>query len=102
MYILSINHEPIGHHSLLFPYFLALNSYFTIVSMAGIRYLSVVRLDRSWHVPSRNNFWSSPRIWKVWGITLTIVVPPVLGFGEYKIDTSNIWYIVNKCVTIYS
>ena len=76
--------------------FIGLNSYFTIVSMAGIRYLSVVHLERSWHIPSRNSFWSSRHVWKVWGIVLTIAVPPLFGFGEYKVDTSTIWYIQNK------
>ena len=75
---------------------LGLNSYFSIVSMAGIRYLSVVRLERSWHTPSRNSFWSSRHVWKVWGIVLTIAVPPLFGFGEYKVDTSTIWYIKNE------
>ena len=60
--------------------------------MAWVRYLSVVRLERSWHCQTRNGFWSSPHIWKVWGISLIFVVPPFVGFGEYTMDASTIWY----------
>ena len=60
--------------------------------MAWVRYLSVVRLERSWHCQTRNGFWSSPHIRKVWGISLLFVVPPLVGFGEYTMDASTIWY----------
>ena len=89
MFYLQYNHH---HPFILFSYFIGLSSLFTIASMAWVRYLSVVRLERSWHCQTRNGFWSSPHIWKVWGISLLFVVPPLVGFGEYTMDASTIWY----------
>ena len=81
-------------HSHYVIYFEGLNSLFTVVSMAGVRYSSIVRLERFWHSQTRNNFWSSPYILKLWGIALIFAIPPLVGFGEYKQDASEIWYVI--------
>ena len=81
------------HYSCYIIFFEGLNSLFTVVSMAGVRYSSVVRLERFWHSQTRSNFWSSPYILKLWGIALLFAIPPMVGFGEYKLDASEIWYV---------
>ena len=83
-------------------YFEGLNSLFTVVSMAGVRYSSIVRLERFWHSQTRNNFWSSPYILKLWGIGLIFAIPPLVGFGEYKQDSSEIWYVILLGRIVYS
>ena len=73
-------------------YFLSqgMNSLYTITGMATVRYLSVVRLQRSWHTETNITFWSSRCIWVIWGVSLIFAAPPLVGLGQYVKDISQI------------
>ena len=68
-----------------------MNSLFTITGMATVRYLSVVRLDCSWHIQTSITFCSSRYIRLIWGLSLIFAIPPLTGIGAYVIDISEIW-----------
>ena len=68
-----------------------MNSLYTITGMATVRYLSVVRLDCTWHAQTNITFWSSRYIRSIWGLSLVLSMPPLFGFGTYVIDISKIW-----------
>ena len=61
------------------------------MGMALVRYLSVVRLQRHWHMPKRTSFWSSRYIWMILAVALLIAAPPLIGFGTYAQDTAKFW-----------
>ena len=68
--------------------------------MAIVRYLSVVRLERSWHIHNTNiNFWTSPCTWIAWFMGFLFAFPPLIGLGDYKLDTSKIW-LVEKMISL--
>ena len=67
---------------------------YTITGMAIIRYLSVVRLERSWHIHNTSiSFWTSPCTWIAWFMGVVFAFPPLIGLGDYKLDTSKIWSV---------
>ena len=71
-----------------------ISSLITITGMAIVRYLSVVRLQRCWHIhDTKICIWTSPCIWIIWTIGFVFAVPPLIGFGEYKLDTSRLWWV---------
>ena len=71
---------------------IGISSLYTITGMAIVRYLSVVRLERSWHIHNTNiNFWTSPCIWIAWLMGIVFAFPPLIGLGDFKLDTSKIW-----------
>ena len=68
--------------------------------MAIVRYLSVVRLERSWHIHNTSiNFWTSPCTWIAWFMGVVFAFPPLIGLGDYKLDTSKIW-LVEKMISL--
>ena len=71
-----------------------MNSLFTITGMAAARYLSIVRLDRSWHSQTNVTLLSSRYIRVFWGIAFIFAVPPLVGLGQYTKDVSHefVWY----------
>ena len=71
-------------------FFEGLNSMCTITAMAIIRYLSVVRLQRTWHLNTTNKFWTSKYIWILWSFAFIFAAPPLFGIGQYEEDVSKI------------
>ena len=69
---------------------IGMNSLYTITGMATVRYLSVVRLDCSWHAQTSITFWSSRYIRLIWGLAFVLSLPPLLGVGTYVIDMSKL------------
>ena len=63
-----------------------MSSVFTITALSAIRYNSVVDCERSWHLPSYVTCWSSRYVQVIWGLSLIIAVPPLIGFGKFVID----------------
>ena len=69
-----------------------MSSLFTIVAMAIIRYYSIVRYERSWHIVTQDTFYTSRHIQTIWGLALLIAIPPTFGFGNYVNDLGMIRY----------
>ena len=67
-----------------------MSSLFTIVTMAGIRYLSVVRYERKWHIETHEQFWRSRCVQLIWGFSILMSAPPLLGMGKYVADIGTI------------
>ena len=67
-----------------------MSSLFTIVTMAGIRYLSVVRYERKWHIETHKRFWASRCVQLIWLLSFLMSTPPLFGMGKYIIDVGTI------------
>ena len=67
-----------------------MNSLYTIMGMALVRYLSVVKLERSWHMQTNIRFWSSRHLHLFWVLSMIFAIPPLAGLGQYAKDTSKI------------
>ena len=78
--------------------FLGMSSLFTIVTMAVIRYLSVVRCERKWHIETGRRFFTSQPVQLIWFLAFLMSSPPLLGMGEYIVDIGMIRYkeIINE------
>ena len=76
-----------------------MSSLFTIVTMAVIRYLSVVRCERKWHIETGRRFFTSRPVQLIWFLALLMSSPPLLGMGKYVVDIGMIRYkeTINKC-----
>ena len=75
---------------LICKFFEGLNLMCTITALAIIRYLSVVRLQRTWHSITVNKYWSSKYIWMVWLFAFIFAAPPLFGIGQYEEDVSKL------------
>ena len=69
--------------------FSGMSSLFTITFMSVVRYLSVVCLQRTWHLRTNNKYWSSKLIWLLWGLSFLFAAPPLVGLGQYQKDVSK-------------
>ena len=69
--------------------FSGMSSLFTITFMSVVRYLSVVCLQRTWHLRTNNKYWSSKLIWLLWGLSFLFAAPPLVGLGQYQKDLSK-------------
>ena len=69
-----------------------MNSLFSIMALANVRYLSVVRMQRKWHSEIKSSFWSSKYLWYLWGMALMFAAPPLVGFGQYQKDEPLSWW----------
>ena len=78
-------------------YLKGFNSLGSITAMAIVRYLSVVRMQQTWHADTKMSFWLSRPVWLVWLFALLFAAPPLVGFCQYKKDESMFWY-ENKVV----
>ena len=70
--------------------FIGFNSLFTITAMAVVRYLSVVRVQRSWHSNTSESFWASKHVIFLWALSLLFAGPPIFGMGNYQKDISRL------------
>ena len=68
-----------------------MNSLFSIMGLAIVRYLSVVRMQRKWHSEIQSSFWSSKFIWYLWGMSLMCTAPPLAGLGQYQEEEASFW-----------
>ena len=68
----------------IFP--LGMGSLYTITAMAAIRYKSVIRFERWWHMLTIGSYFSSNYVRLIWSFSLLLAVPPMVGFGNYVID----------------
>ena len=71
--------------------FSGMSSLFTITFMSVVRYLSVVCLQRTWHLRTNNKYRSSKLIWLLWGLSFLFAAPPLVGLGQYQKDLSKFW-----------
>ena len=71
-----------------------MGSLYTIVALAGIRCKSVAGLDRSWTSVTHETILTNLYVWVVWGMSLIIAIPPMMGFGQYSLDIGAIRYLV--------
>ena len=69
-----------------------MNCLFTIIAMAIIRYLSVVKGDRSWNMTTKSTIFTNRLVHLVWFASIVIAILPVLGFGEFSIDVAMMRY----------
>ena len=60
--------------------------------MALIRYYSVVRFERSWHIATQEDFLTSRYVQAIWAFSLLIAIPPIFGIGQYTPDVGMIRY----------
>ena len=70
-------------------FLLGMNSLYTITGMAVVRYLSVVRLERAWHLPTKTTFFATRYIWIIWSLSFLIAAPPLIGWGRYAKDKAE-------------
>ena len=70
-----------------------MSSIYTLVTMALIRYSSVVRFERSWHTTTHDDFFTSRYVHAIWVLSLLIAIPPTFGIGKYTPDVGLIRYI---------
>ena len=79
-----------------------MSSLYTLASMAMIRYDSVVRYERSWHIVTNDKFFTSRFIQQIWGSALILAIPPAFGVGKYVKDDGAIRYFscrfIVKCI----
>ena len=68
---------------------------FTIVTMAVVRYLSVVRYERKWHIETGKRYWKSRPVQIIWMLSLLMSSPPLLGMGKYVVDIGTIRYNIH-------
>ena len=67
-----------------------MSSIYTLVAMALIRYSSVVRFERSWHITTHDDFLTSRYVQIIWLLALLIALPPTFGIGQYTQDVGMI------------
>ena len=67
-----------------------MSSLYTITAMAAIRYSSVVRNERSWHLVTDVKFLTSRYVQLIWVCSIIVAIPPLIGFGNYVKDAVNI------------
>ena len=70
-----------------------MSSLFTITFMSVVRYLSVVCLQRTWHLRTNKKYWSSKLIWLLWGLSFLFAAPPLVGLGQYQKDLSKFSWV---------
>ena len=73
-----------------------MSSIYTLAAMALIRYYSVVRFERSWHIATQDNFLTSRYVQGVWVFSLLIATPPIFGIGQFTPDVGMIRYVEIK------
>lgn len=69
-----------------------MNSLFSIMALANVRYLSVVRMQRQWHSEVKTSLWFSKYLWYLWGMAFMFAASPLVGFGHYRIDEPLVWW----------
>ena len=67
-----------------------MSALYTLVVMAAIRYNSVVRFERSWHVVTHVTYFTSRYVQLIWGFALIVALPPLIGLGKYVNDVGMI------------
>ena len=67
-----------------------MTSLYTLVTMAAIRYLSIVRYQRRWHSETQVTFWTSRYVQLIWVLALLMAAPPLLGIGNFVNDIGMI------------
>ena len=75
-----------------------MSSLYSLTAMAAIRYNSVVRCERSWHLEIQDAFWASRYVQLIWGFALILAIPPLVGVGRYVPDGGM---IRQECVFAY-
>ena len=73
-----------------------MSSIYTLVAMALIRYSSVVKFERSWHIVTHDDFLTSRYVQFIWLLALLIALPPTFGIGQYIQDVGMIRYVIIK------
>ena len=63
-----------------------MSSLYTIVAMAAIRYRSIVRYERSWHLETNVLFFTSHYVKLIWIFAFLMGIPPLVGVGKYVTD----------------
>ena len=63
---------------------------YTITVLAAVRCQSVVKYDGSWYAVTSDKFFTSRCLQMIWGISLVIALPPILGVGEFVVDIGMI------------
>ena len=75
-----------------------MSALFTLVSLAMIRYKSVVLYERSWHRATNDRCFTSRVLQQIWGTALVLSIPPMVGLGRYVKDIGSIRYVID-CFT---
>ena len=73
-----------------------MSSIYTLVAMALIRYSSVVKFERSWHIATHEDFLTSRYVQFIWLLALLMALPPTFGIGQYIQDVGMIRYLIIK------
>jgi hypothetical protein len=74
-----------------------MGSLYTITALAAIRCKSVAGLDRSWTTVTHESILTNSYVWAIWGMSLIIALPPMVGFGKYALDIGAIRYLNSSC-----
>ena len=63
---------------------------YTLVTMAAIRYLSIVQYQRRWNSEKQGSFWNSRYVQMIWILSLLMAAPPLFGLGNFVNDVGMI------------
>ena len=66
--------------------------------LAVIRYKSVVGYDRSWNLNTNELCCTTGYVKLIWGVSFMIAIPPLFGFGSYKLDVGAIRYYIHLLI----
>ena len=67
-----------------------MSSLYTLTIMSAIRCQSVLKHERSWLLTTNKTFVSLPCVYLIWGSTLAIALPALIGIGEYVVNVGMI------------
>ena len=71
-------------------HYLGMSSLYSITVLTAIRCKSVVKYDNSWYITTPQKFLSSRWVQMIWGVSLLLAIPPIIGYGEFVVDVGMI------------
>ena len=73
-----------------FHFYKGMSSLYSITVLTAIRCTSVVKFDNSWYIVTSQRFLTSRWVQMIWGVSIMIAIPPLIGFGGFVVDVAMI------------